>query len=183
MSYPVPKIRISDPFIAAVLLCYLLENLGKLTDEQLTELVTLDEMVGYFELAEAFGYLEDKGLAEFSVEGLRKIYKLNETGRMIVGEFQQSVPLTIREKTLAEGRSMTAMIELKRSVDWRIDKAEKGYIFTARFLNEFGGPDIMDVRIYAPTIENAEDIQRRFLETPVDIIRRTMDLYTKDSYL
>jgi hypothetical protein len=174
-----PKIILTDSFKITVLICYLLNELGALTEYQLTKILTLDEVVNHFDLTEAFGVLENKKLADFVERRGERFYEINDNGRTIAAE-AGSVPLSVRENSMREGKKILAEIELRKTVSWKVQKREKGYNFNIRMLNEFGGPDLMEINLYAPSEEGAQDIQRRFLERPLDIVRKTMTMFTTD---
>ncbi|MCL2018688.1 MAG: DUF4364 family protein [Oscillospiraceae bacterium] len=173
------KITLTDSFKITVLICYLLNELGPLTEYQLTKILTLNETVNHFDMTEAFGILENKKLASFVARKDERFFEINSEGRTIAAE-AGSVPPEIRETSLREGKRILAEIELKKTVSWKVQKREKGYNFNIRFLNEFGGPDIMEINLYAPSEEGALDIQRRFLERPLDIIRKIMTMFISD---
>jgi len=178
----IEKIKLTEPFKITVLICYLLNELGALTEYQLTKILTLDEVVNHFDLTEAFGVLENKKLADFVERKGERFFELNNSGRTIAAE-AGSVPLSVRDNSLREGKRILAEIELRKIVKWKIEKRgnnEKGCNFNIRLLNELGGPDLMEINLYAPSEEGAQDIQRRFLERPLDIIRKTMTMFTTD---
>jgi hypothetical protein len=126
--------------------------------------------------------LENKKLANFVERKGERFFEINDSGRTIAAE-AGSVPLSVRENSLREGKRIFAEIELRKTVKWKIQKREnggKGYNFNIRMLNELGGPDLMEINLYAPSEEGARDIERRFLERPLDIIRKTMTMFTTD---
>jgi len=190
----IPKVKITDSFKITVLICYLLNELGSLSEFQITKILTLDEIVNFFDLTEAFGIVENRKLVNFIEKKGERYYELNEAGRVIAAE-ANSVPPSVREKTLIEGKNILKDIELRKTISWSIQKREnktnklsdpseasdlKGYNFNIRLLNEFGGPDIMEINLYAPTEDGALDIQRRFLERPLEIVRQIMTMFITD---
>jgi DNA-binding PadR family transcriptional regulator len=176
-----PKIKLTDSFKITVLICYLLNELGALTEYQITKILTLDEAVNHFDLTEAFGILENKNLAAFVERRGERFYEINDNGRTVAAEVG-SVPLSLREKSILEGKKILTEIELKKTVSWSVEKREKGYNFNIRFLNELGGPDIMEINLYSPSKEGALDIQRRFLDRPLDIVRKIMTMFITDMH-
>jgi hypothetical protein len=176
-----PKIRLTEPFKITVLICWLLSELGPLTEYQLTKILTLDETVNHFDLTEAFGTLENKNLANFVERKGERFYEKNENSKTMAAEIG-SVPVSIRDKSLIEGKKIIAEIELRKTVRWKVQKREKGYNFNISLINEFGGPDLMEINLYAPSEEGAKDLERRFLERPLDIVRKVMTMFTTDMH-
>jgi len=173
------KIKLTDSFKITVLICYLLDELGALTEYQITKILMLDEAVNHFDLTEAFGILENKKLAAFVERKGERFFVINDNGRTIAAEIG-SVPPELREKSVSEGRKILIDLELKKTVNWSIIKADKGYNFNIRLLNELGGADLMEINLYAPSEAGAFDIQKRFLERPLDIVRKIMTMFTTD---
>ncbi len=167
-----PKIRLKESFEITVLICYLLENLGPLTEKLLLEITTLDDMVGVFDLSEALGIIESKGLATVS----ESLYSVTDEGRLLVKEFSVEIPLSIREKTLAEGKKILKYLELRKSIDWSISKKENGYKFSINFKNEIDGSTLLDISLHAFSYENALEIENRFLKKPIDTVKNIMYL-------
>jgi len=171
---------LTDSFKITVLICYLLNELGALTEYQITKILTLDQAVNHFDLTEAFGILENKNLASFVERKGERFYEINAAGRTIAAE-AGSVPASLRDKSLSEGKRILTEIELKKTVSWKVQKRdEKGYDFKIKLLNEFGGPDLMEICLYSPSLEGAKDIERRFLDRPLDIVMKIMTMFTTD---
>lgn len=179
----IPKIKLHKDFDAAILVCFLLDELDSLTEKLLLEIVTFDEITEVFMLSDALGMSEKKGLIEAVKKENEIYYKITEYGKTILSEFINSVPLSIREKALEEGRRVLAIHRLKKSFKWSIDEIDNGYYFKVSLLNEIGGPDIIQIKIFAHDKKNAQDIERRFLEKPAEIIGKTLDIFVNDSYL
>lgn len=177
------NLKLQDSFEICVLICFLLNELGALTEKLLLEIVTLDETVSVFNLSDALGLSENKNLIERFNKDNKIYYKVSAAGKEILYEFVNSLPLLIREKMLAEGRKVLSLFKLKKAVNWNICEAENGYYFKVQFLNEMGGDDIMQIKIFAPSMESALDIENRFLKKPVDIIGNVLNMFIMDSYL
>ena len=184
MNYEAPKITIDDSLLIQIYLCYLLDQLGDLTEEQLSDIITECENVNFFSFLEALSIMVEKEMAEKTEEKSKIIYKLLPTGQLMAKEFYQRIPLSIRENSLEYGKKVLQMAELERSVICRIEYTKENDIYlTVRFLNEMGGADLMDLKVYAPNIEQAKIMRDRFLEKPSDIVTKIMNHFIKNSYL
>ena len=184
MIYEAPKITIDDSLLIQIYLCYLLEQLGDLTEEQLSDIITECEAVNFYSFLEALSVMVEKELTSKSEEKNGTVYHLLPTGKLMAQEFYRRVPLSIREKSLEYGRKVLEMAELERSRICRIEHTRDNNIYlTVRFLNEMGGPDLMDLKIYAPDLEQAKQMRERFLEKPSDIVTKVMNFFIKNSFL
>ena len=185
MTYESPKIIIDDKLTIQIYLCFLIDRLGDLTEEQLSDIITEHESVNTLEYFEALSIAQEKELINAEENKGQKILSLMPKGKMMADEFSSRIPLSIREKSLEYGQYVLKMAELERSVICRIERG--GYnepcFLTVKFLNEMGGPNLMELKIYAPDFEQAKQMRERFYEKPSDTVAKIMNMFIKDSYL
>ena len=184
MAYESPKIIIDDKLTIQIYLCFLIDRLGNLTDEQLSDIITEHEVVNFLEYLEALSIAQEKELIKAEENKNKKILSLLPKGKMMADEFYSRIPFSVREKSLEYGQYVLKMAELERSVICRIERG--GYnepcFLTVKFLNEMGGPDLMELKIYAPDFEQAKQMRERFYENPSDIVAKIMNMFIKDSF-
>lgn len=185
MAYESPKIIIDDKLTIQIYLCFLIDRLGELTDEQLSDIITEYETVNFLEYLEALSIAQEKELIKSDENKGQKIFSLLPKGKMMADEFFNRIPLSIREKSLEYGQYVLKMAELERSVVCRIERGEynEPCFLTVKFLNEMGGPNLMELKIYAPDFEQAKQMRERFFEKPSDTVAKIMNMFIKDSYL
>ena len=185
MAYESPKIIIDDKLTIQIYLCFLIDRLGNLTEEQLSDIITEHESVNILEYLEALSIAQEKELIKAEENKDQKLLSLLPKGKMMADEFFSRIPLSIREKSLEYGQYVLKMAELERSVICRIERG--GYnepcFLTVKFLNEMGGPNLMELKIYAPDFEQAKQMRERFYEKPSDTVAKIMNMFIKDSYL
>ena len=183
--YESPKFTIDDKLTIQIYLCFILEQLGELTEDQLSDIVTeIDAVIG-LEYFEALGVCADKQLIKITEDKHIKKLSLLPQGVTMAKEFFRRIPLSIREKTLEYGEYVLKMADLERSIVCRIERkgiGEPCYL-TVSFLNEINGGELMFLRIYAPDYEQAKLMRERFYEKPSDIVTKIMNMFIKDSYL
>lgn len=182
----IPGIRVDDSFDICVYFCFMLKELGELTDNQISEIVISLDTVNYFELMSEMERMENKEFISIRNErerGERK-YSLLEGGENLANEFLSRIPLSIREKTIYEGKDVLEKIEREKSVKCYInyDYMKKRYDVCVKFLNELNGETILDIKVYAPDEMRAKEIKKRFLSHPTEIISETMGMFLKDRY-
>ena len=185
MSYESPKITIDDKLTIQIYLCFLIDRLGKLTEEQLNDIITEHEAVNFLEYLEALSIAQEKELIRSAKNNGRKLFSLLPKGKMMADEFFSRIPLSIREKSIEYGQYVVKMAELERSVVCRIERGglNEPCFLTVKFLNEMGGPNLMELKIYAPDFEQAKQMRERFYEKPSDTVAKIMNMFIKDSYL
>ena len=183
--YESPKITIDEKLTIQIYLCFILEQLGELTEDQLSDIVTEIDAVSGLEFFEALSVSVEKELIGVKEEKNVKRLSLLPQGFTISKEFFHRIPLSIREKTLEYGQYVLKMADLERSIICRIERngvGEPCYL-TVRFLNEINGDELMNLKIYAPDYEQAKLMRERFYEKPSDIVTKIMKMFIKDSYL
>ena len=186
MAYDAPKIIIDDSLTIQIYLCFLIDRLGTLTEEQLSDIITEHESVKLLEYLEALSIAQEKELIKAEENDKnQKLLSLLPKGKMLADEFFTRIPLSIREKSLEYGQYVLKMAELERSVVCRIERGgfNEPCFLTVKFLNEMGGPNLMELKIYAPDFEQAKQMRERFFEKPSDMVAKIMNMFIKDSYL
>lgn len=184
MLYEAPKIMIDDELVIQIFFCYLLDELGNLTGEQIADIITEYDSVNLLDSILALSKMEEKEMVRAVGEKGKETYELLPTGRLMSREFFHRVPLSIREKSLTYGKKVLEIAELERSIVCRIERTNDTHCFlTVRFLNEMGGPDLMNLKIYAPDFEQAKQMRERFYEKPSDIVTKIMNTSIKTSFL
>ncbi|MCL1881028.1 MAG: DUF4364 family protein [Oscillospiraceae bacterium] len=158
------------------LVCYLLEYLGALTDEQLIEIATVDGIVSQILLGDALNTMEKKGLVTVNQNGA---YSLDEEGKVWHREFENSLNIALRRKVLQEGKNVVRLHELRRAVKWRIvevprDNLPSMWAFQACFINEPDGSPFMDIKLYSKSKDGALNAQEKFLRDPGKTLNDTI---------
>lgn len=185
MAYEYPKITIDDKLTIQIYLCFLIDRLGSLTEEQLSDIITEHEAVNFLEYIEALDIAQEKELIKAEEDKKGKLLSLLPKGKMMADEFYSRIPLSIREKSLEYGKYVLEMAELERSIVCRIErgKFDEPCYLTVKFLNEMGGPNLMELKIFAPDFEQAKLMRERFFEKPSDIVTKIMNMFIRNSYL
>ncbi len=186
MLYETPKIFIDDTFVIQIYICYLIEQLGELTDEQIRDIASEYEYVNPLQLTEALSISLEKQLIDSKEKNKKQtVYSLLSNGKVLSKEFYQRIPLSIREKSVEYGKYVLKMADLERSIICRIQRGNfNGPCYlTVKFINEVDGSDLMDLKIYAPDFEQAKQMRERFYEKPSDIVTKIMSMFIRDSYL
>lgn len=180
-----PKIIIDDKLTIQIYLCYLLDQLGELSEEQLADITDEIEAVNSLDFFEALSISREKQLIRAADKKNEKIYSLLPTGKTLTDEFFNRIPLSVREKSLEYGKYLLKMADLERSIICRIERTDYNgpCYLTVKFLNELNGDNLLDMRIYAPDYEQAKLMRERFYEKPSDIVTKIMKMFIKDSYL
>ena len=158
MSIPVPKYTLYDRKDIEVLVAYILYKVGSITKDELMRCTVDHDFVMYFDLICCLFDMEDKGLIICEKAGNDETCLPTAKSEYLAIELAYTIPLSIREDTIYYAKKITSHSRLEKTVKTEIVKVEQGgYQLCIRFINEMGGTDLMELKIYAPTKESAMD--------------------------
>ena len=115
-------------------------------------------------------YLLEKGLL-FPVPDLPGFLSIGPGGREIASQLDGTLPLAIREKTVAAAANLLARARREQENRVEIKKNEKGYSVTCHVSD--GEMDLMAFTLYAPDLYQARLIKRNFHRNP-EVIYQVM---------
>ncbi len=82
-----------------LLLCYLVQHSGPITQQQLETALMDEQLVNYFEIGSSLDDIRRQGLVELD-RGSGE-YTITDKGRRVAGELTQDLPLSVRERAVA----------------------------------------------------------------------------------
>lgn len=167
----VPKITLYERKDIEVLTAVLLKKTGGMTKEELLRCTVDKEFVRYFDLICCLMDMEEKGLLKLEEE----IYYPTAKGNYLAIELSDALPISLREDALYTAKKITAQLRLENSVKCEIISLDNGYQLYIRFINETGGADLMELKIFAPTLSAAEEMEKRFFDNPAGAYRSVLN--------
>ncbi len=176
----VPKITLYERKDIEVLTAFLLHKIGAMTKEELLCCTVDKEFVRYFDMICCLIDMEEKELVKCMQEDGEERYYPTAKSNYLSIELADSLPISLREDALYCAKMTTARLRLESSVKCEIIPLEKGFRLYIRFLNETGGEDLMELKIYAPTLEAAEQMQKRFYDNPAGAYRSVLNSFIQD---
>lgn len=154
-----------------VLLCYLLASVSApLRQEDILTILQEYSLANYFEIMDALSYLMEKGLIAPSPTAPGFV-AIRPGGREIASQLDGTLPLAIREKTVAAATNLLARAQREQENRVEIKKNDKGYSVTCHVSD--GEMDLMAFTLYAPDLYQARLIKRNFHRSP-DTIYQVM---------
>ena len=162
--------KITDEAKIITLICYLLSNLGELTESMLLEIATVDDLVPQFKLSDSLAIAETKGLASVA----DKKYSITQSGKEWLSQFESSIAPTLRGKILRVGKEVVRLESLKKAIKWNISREQNNWIFYACFVNEIDGSKVMELRLFSKTEEGAVKAQEKFLQDPAKVFSESI---------
>ena len=159
-----------------VLLCYLLASVNvPLHQEDILSILQEYDLANYFEVMDALSDLQTKGLVSASREypGCMMIEK---QGREVARQLDVTLPVSIREKTVAAAMNLLARGKREQENRVEIRKNDKGYGVTCHVSD--GDMDLLTFTLYAPDLYQARTIKKNFHRNPEIVYRAILAAVT-----
>ncbi|MCI6639841.1 MAG: DUF4364 family protein [Pygmaiobacter massiliensis] len=142
-----------------ILLCYLLSRVsGPLSRQEIENALVGQQLVNYFELADALSYLCEKG----HVICTEDLYTVSKSGRNLADTLETDLPRTVRETAVNTVISMQAYARKKAQYHTRHTPCANG--FTVHCAIEDLGQTIFSLDLYMPDESSARAAEARFAE-------------------
>lgn len=160
-----------------ILVCYLMHKIGRpVTYEQLSQALMSQQLVNYFEFADAMSSLEKSGHILGDPD---RRWRLSPLGERTAKTFEDTLPMAVRERAVAALEKILVRLRREQENQVEIQKQEDGYTVTLTITDI--GSDLLRVSIFMPTLEECNSIRRRFLNDPTYIYKGIFALLTGDT--
>lgn len=159
-----------------ILVCWLLHKVRTpATMTQLNEALQQDALVNYFELARAISQLLSTGHLKEAEhpKGTEAPLILTAIGAETGETFERSLPLSVREKSIAALETVLKRARSERENAVRIAKTSDGYRMTIQIADVKS--DLLFLTFYVPTQELCDRMRERFLDDPSALYRVIAD--------
>lgn len=167
---------LTDDTQIRILLCYLVKTAGPLTRDTLQGALLQEQLVNYFEFADALADVEKQQLVTQDSEGQ---YSITEKGSTVADTLALDLPRTVRESAIR------AVMQIQ---SWR----HKAAMNRARIEEENGeytvwcaigdlGSDVFRLQLAMPDKLTAETIKNNFTAHGSEIYSKVMDMLTQPS--
>ncbi|MEG1875374.1 MAG: DUF4364 family protein [Angelakisella sp.] len=159
-----------------ILICYMTARAGQpVSLEQLSSALMRQELVNYFEFANAAEYMLQAG---HLVETSDHRYTLSPLGQQTAETFESDLPATVRERALSALQNILTLLRRQEENRVDIEKTVDGWQLSITMTDI--GTDLLSLKMFMPTKELCEDIRRRVLNDPTILYKGVFALLTGD---
>ncbi len=176
MNY-IPKITLYESKDIRILVAFLLKKIGGMTKEELLCCTVDKEYVRYFDMICCLIEMEEMQLVKCERQDDNEMYYPTAKSNYLAIELADQLPMMLREDALYCAKKITSRMRLESSVKCEIITLDKGYQLYIRFLNEAGGADLMELKIFAPTLESAKSMEKKFFDNPAGAYRGVLNSF------
>ncbi len=162
-----------------ILICHILASVDRpVTFDQLNLALQKQQLVNYFEFANAMEHLQKTGHVQLERDGKADCFILTDLGRATAETFESTLPAAVKERGVQALENILSLF--RRQQEYRVDIAIKddGYVVTLAIPDI--GSDLLSVSIFMPTEKECEAIRRRFLNDPMLVYKGVFALLTGD---
>ncbi len=179
MSSNVPRIRVDDVQSIRILVCHLIYSLGcPLTKQQLIEITSLEQAVGYFELTEALDGIGDRLCTVEEIDG-DLVYDNTKLGITAAKEFSSMLPASVREKMFEEAVKVYTRDAMRKNKQLAVRYAENdngSCTIGISMKDEATGKQKYYLNIYTGDKASAESIKNKIKANPTEF-QKYLDRY------
>ena len=162
-----------------MLVCYILSKLERpMTFAQLHEALLENSLVNYFELVQVMDGLVRTGHLALEADGDAETYAIADLGRQAGREFENALPLAVREKAVGSANRLLRQQQRAAEVSVEIRPAGSGFQLQLAIPEAEG--NLISFTLFAPTQEECGLLRRRFLNDPMFIYQGVLALLTGD---
>lgn len=154
-------------FDIKVMLCYLLNSLGKpISAEDLLNVMMSEQLVNYFEYESAMAELVNGGQVEkFVSDSGEEFYRISENGAALVVDLETSIAMSLKSRVVAAAIKVLTFKQNKDENNVQILSAEGGgYNLSIEVPGE--PQPLCKLQLYFPERLQVEMAKDRFLENP-----------------
>ncbi len=167
--------EISDVPTLNILLCYLLYKTDRpVGTEQLYDIAVSTGVVNIFSYQDSVDYLLTNGLISLQSGEEGDCYVLEPKGVACAEQLKKYAPKSYRDKLVLAALKYFAGIKSRQEVKVDYIPLEKGCYVQVRCPDQNG--DLMDLRLFAPDMEQAQLIGDKIMLDPVGFYGRIIDL-------
>ena len=163
-----------DVYEVKILLAYFLNRINRpVTPAQMLEIIRSDDTVSYFLYVEAVEQMLKNGTLALEEREGTEYYVLTAAGREGAENFKQLVSKSVRDRVLAAGLKLFALLQAEREMNFQIAPVETGYTVSCSIKD--GNIPMLDLKLYAPDMDQAEFIKSHILRNPAEFYSRLLD--------
>ena len=172
--------RISDDYTIKVIILFLLRELDRpLSFSTLSEIIIWDEKVNYFVFTSCLADLAERGAVAVRSEGTTDYYSINELGKSLLAEVEGSLLDSVKTRML---RSATRLLAYNRSgSEIKSEVVPDGEGFKVVCTVKDSKFDLMELKVYVDTAEEAEYLKNHFDEKAEVVYRGVLALLSGET--
>ena len=159
-----------------ILLCYLVKTAGPLTRDTLQGALLQEQLVNYFEFADALADVERQQLVSLDED---ERYSITDKGSTVADTLAFDLPRTVRESAIRAVMQIQSWKHKAAMNRARIEEEDSEYVVWCAIGDM--GSDVFRLQLAMPDKLTAETIRNNFTAHGSEIYSKVMDMLTQPS--
>ena len=159
-----------------ILLCYLVKTAGPLTRDTLQGALLQEQLVNYFEFADALADVERQQLVSLDED---ERYSITDKGSTVADTLAFDLPRTVRESAIRAVMQIQSWKHKAAMNRARIEEEDGEYVVWCAIGDM--GSDVFRLQLAMPDKLTAETIRNNFTAHGSEIYSKVMDMLTQPS--
>lgn len=159
-----------------ILLCYLVKTAGPLTRDTLQGALMQEQLVNYFEFADALADVERQQLVSLDED---ERYSITDKGSTVADTLAFDLPRTVRESAIRAVMQIQSWKHKAAMNRARIEEEDGEYVVWCAIGDM--GSDVFRLQLAMPDKLTAETIRNNFTAHGSEIYSKVMDMLTQPS--
>ena len=159
-----------------ILLCYLVKTAGPLTRDTLQGALLQEQLVNYFEFADALADVERQQLVSLDED---ERYSITDKGSTVADTLAFDLPRTVRESAIRAAMQIQSWKHKAAMNRARIEEEDGEYVVWCAIGDM--GSDVFRLQLAMPDKLTAETIRNNFTAHGSEIYSKVMDMLTQPS--
>lgn len=160
-----------------ILLCYLVNSIGApLSREDVLSIMQEHGFANYFEVTNALAELTANG--SLAADGDPPVYHAVSQTKLIAGQLDKVLPLSVREKAIAAAVNLLAKARREQENKVTIQQTSKGYNVHCHISG--GDLELMNISLYVPDEHQAKLVRKAFHKSPETVYQVLLALLTEN---
>ena len=159
-----------------ILLCYLVKTAGPLTRDTLQGALLQEQLVNYFEFADALADVERQQLVSLDED---ERYSITDKGTTVADTLAFDLPRTVRESAIRAVMQIQSWKHKAAMNRARIEEEDGEYVVWCAIGDM--GSDVFRLQLAMPDKLTAETIRNNFTAHGSEIYSKVMDMLTQPS--
>lgn len=159
-----------------LLLCYLVQNTGAVSQHQLETALMDTQLVNYFEIGSGLDDIRRQGLVQVDAEGL---FTITDKGRKVAGELAYDLPRSVREKAVAAVLKAQLWSRKRAEYSATITEGEMGRCTVHCTINRLD-EKLFSLDLGMPDRLTAEQVKKQFILKGNEIYQLLINKLTEE---
>ena len=166
---------LTDNLQIRILLCYMIKTAGPITRETLQGALLQEQLVNYFEFADALADVEKQQLVLHNAEN--DSYTVTDKGFTVATTLAQDLPRTVRESAIRGVLQIQSWRHKAASNRAHVEEKDGKYVVWCN-IGDLGS-DVFQLQLTMPDKLTAEMTKNMFIAHGSDIYSKLMDMLTQ----